>query len=163
MLRKALPGDIDFIYELYMHPAVNPYLLYEPMDKRSFQPIYDELIQKGVKYVYEEENTRAGMVKLIPYTYRAAHVAYVGGLAIHPDLSGKGHGRKLMEDLLDLARQNGFKRLELSASVTNDKAIRLYEQVGFKKEGILEKYNYLAQYDDYFDEVLMAYLFDINR
>ncbi|RYE30380.1 MAG: GNAT family N-acetyltransferase, partial [Sphingobacteriales bacterium] len=82
MLRKALQQDLEFVYELYMHPAVNPYLLYEPMDLKEFMPIYNELLEKDLKYIYITDATPAGMVKIIPNIYRAAHVAYIGGLAI---------------------------------------------------------------------------------
>ena len=39
----ATSEDFDLIYGLYMHPAINPYLLYEQMEKGEFQPIFDDL------------------------------------------------------------------------------------------------------------------------
>lgn len=43
MTQKADNNDFNFIYELYMHPQVNPYLLYELMDAGNFEPIYKDL------------------------------------------------------------------------------------------------------------------------
>ena len=51
MIRKATAADFNYLYKLYMHPQVNPFLLYEMMDANSFKPIFDELLSKGVKYV----------------------------------------------------------------------------------------------------------------
>ena len=39
MIRHATPSDVEFIYELYFHPDINPFLLYEPMDTADFEPI----------------------------------------------------------------------------------------------------------------------------
>lgn len=158
MLRKALPQDLDFIYNLYMHPQVNPWLLYEQMSREEFIPVYNELLDKSIKYVFHIDETNAGMVKIIPYTYRAAHTAYIGGVAVDPALGGRGYGRQLMKEIIDFCRARGFLRLELSVAVVNKKAISLYEQAGFQQEGILKKYTWLASESRYLDEALMALL-----
>ena len=158
MIRKATATDIDFIYGLYMHPAVNPFLLYEPMDKESFAPIYNDLLATGVKFIYED-NGPVGMFKLIPLTFRTSHIVYLGGLAIHPDHAGKGYGRKMLNEIIEFAGKQGFLRIELSVANINEKAIGLYQQAGFKKEGVLKKYSFLKQNNVFFDEILMAYLY----
>lgn len=159
MLRKALPDDLDFIYNLYMHPQVNPWLLYEPMGKEDFKGIYEDLLLRGVKYVFSVKGTDTGMVKIVPNTYRSAHVAYIGGLAIDPAFAGQGHGKKMMQEIIAFTSALGFKRLELTVDIINKRAIGLYKQAGFLQEGILKKYTYLATDDKYLDEILMAYLF----
>ena len=86
MYRKANQNDLQFIYDLYMHPQVNSYLLYELMAFEDFKPIYDKLLEDGIKYVFKDENGNlVGMFKLFPWTHRSSHIAYLGGLAIHPD------------------------------------------------------------------------------
>lgn len=160
MIRKATTSDFDFIFDLYMHPDVNPYLLYPVMDADSFKPVFNELIEKGIKYVYiDSEGKPAGMFKLIPLTFRTDHIAYLGGLAIHPSFSGKGLARQMLQEILLFAKRIGIKRIELSTATTNQKAIRLYERAGFEKEGILRKYTHLEKEDKYLDEVMMSYLF----
>jgi|SRR6218665_71829 len=159
MLRKALPEDLDFIYGLYMHPLVNPWLLYEQMGKDEFVPVYNDLLEKDIKYVFYANNMNAGMVKIIPYTYRAAHTVYIGGLAVHPDFKGHGYGKQLITDTIGFCRERGFLRLELSVAVVNKKAISLYEQAGFREEGVLKKYTWLASEGRFVDESLMALLF----
>jgi putative acetyltransferase len=158
MIRKATENDFDFVYSMYMHPFINPYLLYEIMDRESFLPIYNDLLQKEIKYIYEDEGERIGMFKLAPLTYRASHIAYLGGLAVNPSYSSKGYGYKMLEGIIEFAKQKGFIRLELTVSVTNKKAIHLYTKAGFEKEGIMKKLTYLKSEDRYLDEVLMAYI-----
>jgi L-phenylalanine/L-methionine N-acetyltransferase len=159
MTRQANHSDFEFIYSLYFHPKVNPFLLYEMMDKGAFQPIFDDLMSKNIIFIFEENEKSIGMFKLYAHTYRAAHVGYLGGLAIHPDFSGKGFGAKMMGDILVLGKEKGFLRIELSTATTNAKAIALYEKLGFQREGILKKYTHLKSENRYLDEMMMAYLY----
>jgi L-phenylalanine/L-methionine N-acetyltransferase len=159
MIRNITAEDFNLVYDFYMHPQINPYLLYEMMDKDSFQPIFNELLEKDIIYIYEENSKAIGMFKLIRLQHRSSHVGYLGGLAIHTDFAGKGYGKKMMEAIIALGRQINLLRIELTAAVINDKAIRLYEKVGFVKEGILKKYTWLKSENRFLDEVLMAYLY----
>ena len=159
MIRKATLQDFNFFYELYMHPAINPFLLYEPMDEAAFNPIFAELAQKELVFIYfNEERLPVGMFKLVPHTYRSAHIVYLGGVAVHPRWAGKGYGFLMMKAIIDYAREIGFLRIELSVSVLNLKAMSLYEKVGFEKEGTLKKYTYLKEKNIFIDEILMAYI-----
>ena len=163
MFRNAIQNDLQFIYDLYMHPQVNSYLLYELMTIEEFKPIYEKLLEDGIKYVFEDENgTAIGMFKIFPWTHRSSHIAYLGGLAIHPDYTGKGFGVKMMQEIIELANQQGFKRIELSVATENLRAIKLYKKVGFKEEGIMRKYTYLKLEERFLDELLMSYIFNEN-
>src|ERR1700730_8707564 len=122
MIRKARREDFEFIYGLYMHPDVNEFLLYEYMDRESFKPIFEELRNSEVLYLYEFENCSIGMFKLVRLKFRTSHIAYLGGLAIHPDFTGKGEGSKMMAEILMMGHQMNLVRMELSTSSNNAKA-----------------------------------------
>jgi len=158
MIRISTGQDFNFIYELYMHLEVNKYLLYEPMSAFEFNPIFSDLVTKKILYIFEHQGERAGMFKLIPLTHRTSHVAYLGGLAIHPSFGGKGLGTQMMQEILNHAKELGLLRVELSVVAINQKAIRLYEKAGFEKEGVFRKYSYLKNENLYLDEVTMAWL-----
>lgn len=160
MLLQAQSKDLDFFFELYMHPQTNPYLLYEPMSLTEFRPIYEDLISKKLLFFYEENNQKIGMVKLIPLTYRSAHIVYLGGFAIHPHYFGKGYGTKFLNEIIQYVQNQGFKRIELSTAVHNEAAIKLYEKCGFVKEGILRNYTHLQSKNIYLDEFLMSLIMD---
>jgi len=158
MIRKASENDLDFIYGLYMHPQINPFLLYEMMDKDSFKPIFEDLLSKNIKYVFEENGKSIGMFRLIPLTYRCSHIAYLGGVAIDIKYAGKGYGSKMITEIIEYGKQQNFLRIELSASVENIKAVHLYEKCGFVKEGVLRKYGYYESENRFLDEVMMSWL-----
>jgi L-phenylalanine/L-methionine N-acetyltransferase len=159
MIRNITESDFDFIYKLYMHPATNPYLLYEVMSEAEFRLIFNELLAQNIIYIFSENNQNIGMFKLVPLTHRSGHINYLGGVALDPDFAGKGYGSKMFTEIIALGREKGLKRIELSTSVFNQKAIKLYEKHGFQYEGILKNYTYLKSEDKYIDEQYMAYLY----
>lgn len=158
MLRPAEAEDLQYFYRLYMHPDINPFLLYDPMSLEDFTPIFQELLVKKVLYVFLADGQAAGMCKLIPQEYRNAHMAYLGGVAIDPALGGKGYGRMMLEEVLDWARQRQLRRVELSVAVSNERAIRLYEKVGFQQEGVLRKYTWFRPENQFIDEIMMSWI-----
>lgn len=156
MNRLAKAEDFSFIYRLYMHPENNRWLLYDEMDEDAFKPIFEELVKRGHLYVYEVDGIPAGMFKLQPMRYRNSHIVYLGGVAIDSAYKGKGHGSTLVSESVSIAAQMGFTRMELTVATLNEKAIRLYEQHGFQKEGVLKNYSYLKKEGIYLDEWVMS-------
>ncbi len=86
-----------------------------------------------------------------------ARLRHVGGLGImvHAEHQGQGIGTALMKALLDLADNwLMLKRVELCVFVSNERAVKLYERLGFVIEGT-KKYA-AVRYGVYADEYLMA-------
>ena len=156
MHRLAEASDFDFIYRLYMHPVINPWLLYEMMEETEFRPIFEELVAKKCLFVYYEGTEMIGMFKLVPQKYRNSHIIYLGGIGIHPDYWGKGYGSKMLKEVVELIKTMGYSRVELTVATVNAQAIRTYEKVGFTNEGTLEKYTYLKSENRFIDEQVMA-------
>ena len=49
---------------------------------------------------------------------------------------GQGVGRRLLERLIELAREIGYHKVVLSAFPTNTSGVRLYESLGFTRVGV---------------------------
>ncbi|MFM2060136.1 MAG: hypothetical protein RLY71_4521 [Pseudomonadota bacterium] len=78
----------------------------------------------------------AGLHPLGPHL-RRRHVMSLG-ICVHPDGQGKGLGWALLAALLDYAdRWANVLRIELQVYADNQRAIRLYESLGFVVEGRL--------------------------
>ncbi|TWB18260.1 acetyltransferase (GNAT) family protein [Rhizobium sp. ERR 1071] len=58
------------------------------------------------------------------------------GMGIIPAYRGRGLGRRLLEATLRAARDAEIECIELSVHADNDRAIALYEKVGFVREGL---------------------------
>ena len=160
MIRNATQNDFDFIYNLHILPQVNRFLFYEIMSADEFKPIFNELLEQEILYVYEEDDILKGMFKLVPKLHRASHIVFLGGIAIHPSFSGKGCGQRMLNEIILFGKEKGFLRMELGVSTINAKAIHLYEKAGFQKEGLLKKYIYLKNENLFLDDILMAYLYE---
>jgi len=72
------------------------------------------------------------------FAKRTRHSAYIV-IGILKDYRGKKIGLKLFEELEKWALDHNVTRLELTVMQHNKNAIRLYEKMGFKKEGLKEK------------------------
>lgn len=58
------------------------------------------------------------------------------GISIDRDYWGLGIGRALTKACIELAKQAGYRQLELQAVADNERAIALYESVGFVEYGL---------------------------
>ncbi|OWW20139.1 GNAT family N-acetyltransferase [Noviherbaspirillum denitrificans] len=66
------------------------------------------------------------------YKYTVEHSVYV-----HKDHRGRGLARKLMNELIDVARQRDVHAMVGAIDATNPASIALHEQLGFKLVGTL--------------------------
>jgi RimJ/RimL family protein N-acetyltransferase len=58
-------------------------------------------------------------------------------MGVVPEWRGQSVGRRLLDATLAEARRVGFKRIELDVYADNARAIALYEQAGFVREGVM--------------------------
>ena len=84
---------------------------------------------------------------------RIKHSAYIvmGVLSSH---TGQGIGKSLINEIEKWAKKYNVTRLELTVMVHNTNAIKLYEKMGFIKEGV--KKNSLFIDGNYVDEYYMG-------
>jgi ribosomal protein S18 acetylase RimI-like enzyme len=58
---------------------------------------------------------------------------------VRPDYQGRGYGRQILEDAIDIIRARSQKTIMLDVDVENNRALRLYRSCGFE---IRTTYNY---------------------
>ncbi len=96
-----------------------------------------------------------GFASIRPYEGRMNHSAdFV--IFVDSNFHKMGIGTKLMKSILQRAKSEKLKRLELGVFIDNKKAIEFYKKFGFKKEGIKRKA--LQRDKKLFDEIIMAKL-----
>lgn len=81
------------------------------------------------------------------------HVGDIG-IAIRDGWREVGLGRILMNRVLEWMRMRGLKKAELSVFASNSRACRLYESLGFHREGI--RLRHVLIRGAYEDEILMG-------
>lgn len=70
------------------------------------------------------------------YEYDDVHLDL--GLGMRPDLTGQGRGRNFLETVLSEAKRSG-KPVRLTVASFNERAVRLYERVGFRSVASFQK------------------------
>ena len=70
----------------------------------------------------------------------AADEAHVLNVCAAPEVQGRGHGRRLLRALLQLARGRGVQRVFLEVRPSNPTAIALYHAEGFNEIGRRPRY-----------------------
>ena len=92
--------------------------------------------------------------------HRTSHSAYIGGFGISPKFQNQGLGTKIMQVTIAKLKDEGVKRIELIVESDNPRAIRLYEKLGFEKEGTLRKFFKRVEQNTYVDDFYMAFLIE---
>jgi len=84
----------------------------------------------------------------------AAGEAHVLNVCVAQDHQSAGHGKRLMQRLIDLARWHRAERIFLEVRPSNARAIKLYDQLGFNEIG--KRPNYYPAKRGREDAIVMA-------
>ncbi|WBW97336.1 GNAT family N-acetyltransferase [Oceanirhabdus sp. W0125-5] len=90
--------------------------------------------------------------------FRTKHAGSFG-IAIVKEYWGMGLGKELISTLLEWTDSKGIKRVELKVDEDNERAIKLYNKMGFEVEGRLKKEKYIGE-GVYKDSLIMARVVD---
>jgi len=155
--RLATEQDFDFVYSLYMHPTINPYMNHDVMSAEDFRPIFkNEFLARDYFWIFESNKKDIGMCTIALGKTRMAHVANIGSLAIHPEMQGKKMGPQVMHTILDFLQDKGLKRITLGVEADNPRALALYQKFGFIVDGIFPKNFRRADSNEYIDHIMMS-------
>ncbi|KGR76370.1 GNAT family N-acetyltransferase [Ureibacillus sinduriensis] len=77
------------------------------------------------------------------------------GVGVLKDYWGFGIGKNLLKESMAWADSTGIKKITLNVLETNEKAINLYEKLGFETEGILKKDKLLSD-GNYYNTIVMG-------
>jgi RimJ/RimL family protein N-acetyltransferase len=136
--RCLLASDADWLTENANDPEVARYAIsvYPISEREVGEFLKKDLEESSEKYIVAVlDGEAAGFVSLWfrPGAVRDRHVAWVG-IAVRRKFWGRGVGTGLMREAMSLARKSGFRKLMLGTIEGNERAVRLYGNLGFKTE-----------------------------
>ncbi len=91
---------------------------------------------KKIQLVAEVSGTFAGNCEIRIHDKRQTHVGDVG-IALAKDYRDEGIGAELLPTLIDEGKKAGLTLLTLHCFETNDRALHLYEKLGFARAGLV--------------------------
>jgi RimJ/RimL family protein N-acetyltransferase len=129
--------------------------------ERFLEEVYDDSSREWFVVVIKKNNQvigEAGLLRMFP-AWRTTDISVIIG---EQEEWGKGYGTETILLLLDHAfKQLNFHRVAIGVVGFNERAIRFWEKVGFRKEGI-ERDGYYYDHK-YYDFVMMSILEDEFR
>jgi putative acetyltransferase len=157
-IRRAEADDCSAIYEMFRSPKVYEGTLQLPYPSREQwrKRISENESCYSLVAVSGEHVIGMLTVDTFPTRPRRRHVGHIG-ISVTEAWQGKGVGKALMQAGIDLAdKWLNLSRLELEVYSDNDAAIRLYEQFGFEREGVLRQHAFRD--GRYVDSIMMGRL-----
>jgi len=144
-VRNANTTDKGLLLQLYKKVAARTVGIARTeteITEAYIQHFMEHARETGIQLVVTHENVIIGEIhcyQLFPAVFR--HVLSELTIVVDPDFHGKGIGKLIFTQLLNdiTANRPDILRVELIARESNQKAIALYQKLGFKEEGRFEK------------------------
>ncbi|GED59987.1 GNAT family protein [Brevibacillus formosus] len=146
-LRKMTGEDVDVYHtwrnDVEVMRTTNPSMdVYTWEDTNGFvnQVILHASSSKSYMIVDSQTNRPIGITSLIQIDLKNRNAECIIDIG-EKEYWGKGYGREALKLLLDYAfLEMNLHRVSLRVFSFNEKAIRLYERLGFKQEGISRQF-----------------------
>jgi len=142
---KKYPLNKDGIWalaEIETHPKVLEWdTNIHTKDKSQMYWLFKRFFEKLPKdknqifLIGKLENRVIGFLGIHRKSKRMKHVGVVG-ITVHPDYWDMGFGTELLKAGIEVARKEGFFRLEADTLAKNKAMIKMAEKVGFRLEGL---------------------------
>ncbi len=126
---------------------------FKNIDYEQYLPILGFVDEKGETRVIS--SSTLGFQSMELYRHRAEF-----GITIHDDYQNRGLGTVLTKYLIDIARERGIKKIDLMVVAHNERAISVYEKLGFKIEGHFKMNHFNHVLNEYCDEYKMGLLLE---
>lgn len=118
--------------------------------------IKDNMKKGHLTLVAEQESTIVGMLNATKGSRKRVKHICMFGISIQEDFCNHGLGSKMIQRLLDWAKEDkDIEKVCLEVFAHNERAIHVYEKLGFKVEGRKERH---VKFEDgtYSDELIMG-------
>ena len=120
------PEDIHKCWEVLK--ALRPHL-----DEGRFASLIAEMITEGYQLTFVEEQGKAVSAigfRYLQFLYNGKHF-YIDDLSTLPESRGKGYAGKLVDYVIELAKQKGYDYVTLDSGYQRFDAHKLYLNKGF--------------------------------
>ncbi len=140
-LRVLEKDDLEFIYQLNNNPEIMLFWFEEPYKSMTYlEKMYEKSIEnKDVRqFIIKKGDEKIGYVGI--YSIDPIHRKAEFGIMIDPKHQGYGYASTATRLAIDYAFATlNLHKLYLIVDCINEKAIHVYEKMGFKVEGVLKE------------------------
>jgi phosphinothricin acetyltransferase len=160
-IRPYKTDDTQAILDIVNHNILHSTSLYD-YNIRSYEQqktILEEKINKKFPVIVAElDGIVVGFGMYSEFRYREAYQFTVEhSVYVSEDFHGKGIGKQLLQELINLARKQKLHTMIGVIDSENQSSVVFHEKFGFKTVGIIKESGY--KFDRWLDSVLMQLLF----
>ena len=135
LVREARPDDLGAVVGLQREDVIRE-VTEDGVPVAAYRAAFDEITadahqQLLVGELDGEVVATAQVTWVRRLTYVGGEMGIVESVRVRSDLRGRRLGEQLMRHVLDLARERGVVRVELTTNARRDAARRFYERLGF--------------------------------
>jgi len=162
LIRDAVEADLPALLEIYNHAVVNSTAIWNEIivDLENRKGWLAARHDKGFP-VLVAENDEGVVIGYASYGDWRAFDGYRHSVEhsvyVHAEKRGGGAGKKLMQALLERARENGVHVMIAAIEAENAVSIKLHERLGFEHTGRYSEVG--TKFGRWLDLVTMQYLF----
>ena len=130
IIRKAEAKDVLAIEEIEKQCFTVPW---------SYEALYQDIVENKLAF-YIVAELAAGQICGYVGIWKIFDEGHITNVAVAPEYRRKHIARAMLEALMEVTAEAGIERYTLEVRAGNEPAIRLYEGLGFKSEGIRPGY-----------------------
>lgn len=128
-------------HNLFLTPSYDEALIYKMFYRKKPGDMSVPHLEVSIDVIYEGTN----LAGFVTYYIKKHHVGHLELLAIDSQFRKKGYGTLLIEHVIQKCKKNGCTVLQLYVYVSNPKAIKFYEHLGFKLKANFGAYILLSK------------------
>lgn len=129
---EIIEGIACEIWNEYFTPIIGKAQVDYMLEKFQSKKSITKQIENGtLYYLIKDDDGRIGYLAVLP----EEDYLFLSKLYIVSAERGKGHGRKAIELIEELAIEKGIRKILLTVNKNNFDTIEMYKKVGFKNQG----------------------------
>ena len=157
-MRPAATRDLPAIQSIYAHHVLTGLASFEeePPPLEELERRYRDVIARGLPYLVAEiSGAVAGYGYCAPYRARSAYrYALEDSIYIRHDMTGRGVGKRLLEELVRRSEALGYRQLiAVIGDSANQPSIAVHAACGFVRVGTLRSVGF--KFGRWVDSVFM--------
>ena len=131
-VRRAEEKDLDAI------TAIEE-VCFRGQDPWSRNAFYNEIVENRDRTLYLTAEAEG---KIVGYmgVWKILDEGHITNVAVEPDLRRRHIAEAIIEEMIRLTSEEGITSWTLEVRVDNEPAVRLYEKMGFRPEGVRPGY-----------------------
>ena len=103
------------------------------------EDFYESILAQNLSLIYKDEEEELIALCLALYEEKLKKVN-ISVLCVKSEYQKKGIGKSLLNACIDNCVKKGYYDFYLHVAVTNERAIKLYEKVGFEQKELIKNY-----------------------